>query len=198
MEESKVKRTQGRRLTHSLGFFALFVQETTDLGIIIIANKSDLDSTREVSVEEGTKLARRLGVPIFEVSAKTRTNLVQAFNSIVKECSKRDEKEYPVADNTSGTSKKNKKSRSTSISASDLKKDNNNNNVEIVVSSKATTTTTKDIAVSAPASPKSGATAPSSGGLGGGCFGLFRRGRSRSESAPQKQQQQREIVVAHM
>jgi len=55
----------------------------------LIGNKSDLDGSRQVSVEDGKNLAKQLGIPFFETSAKTGTGVEDAFQvltaNIIKE-----------------------------------------------------------------------------------------------------------------
>jgi small GTP-binding protein len=51
--------------------------------IIIIANKSDLEDEREVSVDEISKKAGELNVEYFQTSAKDNNNIEDAFNTII-------------------------------------------------------------------------------------------------------------------
>ena len=54
--------------------------------IMLIGNKTDLASTqREVSEEEGKKFAADHGLHFIETSAKTASNVEQAFISTAKE-----------------------------------------------------------------------------------------------------------------
>jgi GTPase SAR1 family protein len=62
-----------------------FAQETRSVGIVIAANKIDLEASREVSIKEGQSLAAKLGVAFVECSAKTRQNVVQLFTTLVQE-----------------------------------------------------------------------------------------------------------------
>ncbi|CAK59595.1 unnamed protein product (macronuclear) [Paramecium tetraurelia] len=45
------------------------------LSIILIGNKVDLDSKRQVSIEEAEDFAQKKGFPFFEISAKTNHNI---------------------------------------------------------------------------------------------------------------------------
>ena len=46
---------------------------------VLVGTKLDLEDKREVSYCEGALLGERLGVPFLETSAKTNTNVRQAF-----------------------------------------------------------------------------------------------------------------------
>jgi len=52
--------------------------------IVLVANKVDLAPQREVSTQEGQHLAQRWGCAFFEASAKTRTNVDEAFFEVVR------------------------------------------------------------------------------------------------------------------
>jgi Ras-related protein Rab-2A len=52
--------------------------------LIIIANKSDLESEREVSVDEIKQKAADLGIEYFETSAKSGNGIDEAFDTIFK------------------------------------------------------------------------------------------------------------------
>ena len=47
--------------------------------IILVGNKVDLESEREVSTEEGTQFAKKNNLLFFETSAKTSLNVEKAF-----------------------------------------------------------------------------------------------------------------------
>jgi GTPase KRas len=57
---------------------------TPQIPIVIVGNKRDLPRGREVSPEDGARLAQRLGCEFFETSAKTGFNVENAFRSIVR------------------------------------------------------------------------------------------------------------------
>jgi len=51
----------------------------SDMVIILVGNKSDLDSKRQVSTEEGERFAKENGLIFMETSAKTAENVEEAF-----------------------------------------------------------------------------------------------------------------------
>lgn len=51
---------------------------------VICANKSDLKDQKAVETEEGENFARSIGAPFFETSAKTNTNIDEAFHEAVR------------------------------------------------------------------------------------------------------------------
>lgn len=62
---------------------------TDAMPMILVGNKSDLtdsqQSQRQVSFEEGEKLAKSLKMPFIETSAKTNVNVEKAFQLLVSE-----------------------------------------------------------------------------------------------------------------
>lgn len=49
---------------------------------MLVGNKCDMADKRQVSPEEGEKLAKELGLQFFETSAKDGTNVNQMFNKL--------------------------------------------------------------------------------------------------------------------
>ncbi|KAG2460928.1 RB39B protein, partial [Polypterus senegalus] len=50
--------------------------------LMLVGHKSDLEEERTVTREEGEKLAASLGLPYIETSAKTNSNVVEAFQQL--------------------------------------------------------------------------------------------------------------------
>ncbi|KAF2861714.1 ras protein [Piedraia hortae CBS 480.64] len=63
----------------------LRVKDRDYFPIIVVGNKCDLESERQVSTEEGKQLARQFGCKFIETSAKSRSNVENAFYDIVRE-----------------------------------------------------------------------------------------------------------------
>lgn len=57
----------------------------TTVARMLIGNKSDLENIRDVSVEEGVKLAEEEGLFFMETSALDSTNVKKAFEIVVRE-----------------------------------------------------------------------------------------------------------------
>ena len=58
----------------------------SNLKKVLVGNKCDLEDKREVTTEEGKKLAKELGINnFFEVSAKTGKNVEEAYYSLFRE-----------------------------------------------------------------------------------------------------------------
>jgi len=83
----------------------LRVKESDKVPMVVVGNKSDLETERQVSPQEGMDLARSFGAPFFETSAKTRVNVEESFYQLVREIRK---SVYPNVKGEPG--KKNKKS----------------------------------------------------------------------------------------
>jgi len=66
----------------------LRVKDADRVPMVVVGNKSDLESERQVSNQEGADLARSFGAPFFETSAKTRVNVEECFYQIVREIRK--------------------------------------------------------------------------------------------------------------
>jgi len=57
----------------------------SNVQILLVGNKSDLASSRQVPFENAEQMAQNLGMTVFETSAKDATNVDQAFHHIAKQ-----------------------------------------------------------------------------------------------------------------
>jgi len=78
-----------RNSFNALDKWLLKISEASDISkkpIIIIGNKSDLEEDkRQVSYEEGESFAKNKGYNFYETSAKTGSNINEAFNDIFEQ-----------------------------------------------------------------------------------------------------------------
>ena len=82
--------------------------------VIIVGNKYDLSSEREVTYEEGKEYAQKHGYNFYETSAKTGENVKEAFNDIFEQLYKLNEEEIIGQKERKGNlnlTKKNKKKK---------------------------------------------------------------------------------------
>ncbi|KAJ8605746.1 hypothetical protein CTAYLR_008475 [Chrysophaeum taylorii] len=56
---------------------------------VLIGNKADFETARQVSTEEGQRLADEYGVKFFETSAKNDVNVTECFTTIAREAKAR-------------------------------------------------------------------------------------------------------------
>jgi len=66
----------------------LRVKDADSVPFVLVGNKCDLQDDREVPMERGQSLAKDLGCPFLEASAKTRTHVVESFEALVREIKK--------------------------------------------------------------------------------------------------------------
>eukprot|EP01099_Mayorella_cantabrigiensis_P007143 TRINITY_DN6201_c0_g1_i1.p1 TRINITY_DN6201_c0_g1~~TRINITY_DN6201_c0_g1_i1.p1 ORF type:complete len:181 (-),score=34.36 TRINITY_DN6201_c0_g1_i1:19-561(-) len=60
------------------------IRQTENFPFILCGNKSDLESQRQVTKEEGRNLAKFLGCPFFETSARSGANVDEMFVEMVR------------------------------------------------------------------------------------------------------------------
>uniref|UniRef100_K3WRR9 Uncharacterized protein n=1 Tax=Globisporangium ultimum (strain ATCC 200006 / CBS 805.95 / DAOM BR144) TaxID=431595 RepID=K3WRR9_GLOUD len=78
----------------------LRAKDVDSVPIVLVGNKCDLESQRQVSKSEGEQLARRWGCAFMETSAKERINNEDCFYQVVREIRKAERpvrQERPVA-----------------------------------------------------------------------------------------------------
>ena len=69
----------------SLHDHILRVKDSDEVPFVLVGNKCDLEEDREITYEKGQQLAKELKCPFLEASAKTRHNVVEAFETLVRE-----------------------------------------------------------------------------------------------------------------
>ena len=69
---------------------------------LLVGNKSDMESSRQVKFEEGKEFADSLGIPFIETSAKNSTNVEKAFFTLANEIKGRVQKVGDNNDNNKG------------------------------------------------------------------------------------------------
>lgn len=76
----------------------LQVKGKDEVPLILVGSKCDLESDREVSKEEGKALAEKFSCPFFETSAKTRVNVDEVFEELVRIVQKSKKQETETVD----------------------------------------------------------------------------------------------------
>jgi len=88
----------------------LRVKDKDRVPMVLVGNKCDLESERQVTTSEGQALARTFSCPFLESSAKSRINVEDAFFAVVREIRKELSKPGP-----NGAKKEHKKKGKCSI-----------------------------------------------------------------------------------
>lgn len=60
------------------------VKDVEYIPVVVVGNKSDLETERQVSFDEGASLAKQLNAPFLETSAKQAINVEDAFYTLVR------------------------------------------------------------------------------------------------------------------
>ncbi|KAI0890446.1 NCA2-domain-containing protein [Annulohypoxylon maeteangense] len=82
--------TDQRSFENIRTWFANVEQHATEgVNKILIGNKCDWEEKRVISTEQGEALAKELGIPFLEVSAKSNINIDEAFYSLAADIKKR-------------------------------------------------------------------------------------------------------------
>lgn len=67
------------------------IKGNPNVPMVLVANKTDLESQREVSADLGVRVANSWGrTPYYETSAKYRTNIDEVFSDLVRQIRRRD------------------------------------------------------------------------------------------------------------
>jgi len=66
----------------------LRVKDAEKVPFVLVGNKCDLESEREVPKEKGEELAKEIGCQFMESSAKTKVNVTESFHELVREIKK--------------------------------------------------------------------------------------------------------------
>jgi GTPase KRas len=86
----------------------LRVKDEDKVPMVVVGNKCDLESERQVTTSEGQDLAKSFGCPFFETSAKTRKNVDDTFYQLVREVRKYNQAKNGGSDAKDGSKKSGK------------------------------------------------------------------------------------------
>lgn len=78
-----------------------------DVPMVLVGNKCDLESSRQVQKSVGRDMAKKWNIPFLELSAKQGTNVQECFQAIVRQLREMNEEEdgQPKKDTTDGQKK---------------------------------------------------------------------------------------------
>ncbi len=62
----------------------LRLKDSDHVPMVLVGNKCDLEYERQVSTSEAQNAAKSWGIPFFETSAKTRTNIDEAIHELIR------------------------------------------------------------------------------------------------------------------
>jgi small GTP-binding protein len=60
------------------------VKDGGQVSLVLAGNKSDLETQRKVTAEEGKMFAQQRGMTFFETSAKNNTNVLECFSELIR------------------------------------------------------------------------------------------------------------------
>ncbi|KAJ6245056.1 ras gtpase-related [Anaeramoeba flamelloides] len=72
------------------------IKDSDDVPMVIVGNKNDLEKDRKVSRKEAKDLAKSFNCRFIETSAKTNTNVEEAFFGLVREIRRNSAIEKPI------------------------------------------------------------------------------------------------------
>ena len=78
---------------------------TEHVNKLLVGNKCDLESKRQVDTEEAKAFAEERGIPFLETSAKSSTNVDEAFMTMAREIQKRMQSQAATMSNKADTIK---------------------------------------------------------------------------------------------
>ncbi|KAG7291682.1 hypothetical protein NEMBOFW57_001701 [Staphylotrichum longicolle] len=103
MRDLYMKTGQGFLLVFSIASRASFeelemlrddiirIKDDEDIPIVIVGNKADLEDQRAVDRAKAFSLSQRWSAPYYETSARTRTNVDEAFIDLCRQMLRRDD-----------------------------------------------------------------------------------------------------------
>ncbi|KAK4042188.1 ras family-domain-containing protein [Parachaetomium inaequale] len=94
------------------------IKDDEDIPIVIVGNKADLEDQRAVDRAKAFSLSQRWSAPYYEASARTRTNVDEAFIDLCRQMLRRDDihddargDPYPLRADDPGAKRRRKKRR---------------------------------------------------------------------------------------